>query len=239
MDRPPMELCVTGLLRTCKRINMEACAVLYGWNNFAFDGGLVKYRDCYTCRSCGRKENKWNHGPNDNYYDGIAFAYMYDFLSHIGKENRLRIRSLQITFCASNFYFKNPKRKGERSDLAQAIPTESSYVERALELLSFGHNLLTVTIKLNDRSYCSRRGLRFDEGFDKEDLRRASKLCYMLFRASSQSKLIQQLEKIQGIDRLFIEFYNNYVNLDFKEIRLEQVMQRKANDDLNASNSEI
>ena len=231
-----------GLLTTCRRINMEASAVLYGSNEFTFYSEYFKNCGTFQCRYCNRHQrnddyhSNYDHPSNDHPNDGRSrdsqFAHVYAFLSSIGKENRLRIRTLLIKFSAGDFRLNLSERKtASEEDLHQDDLARGLYIGRAMELFSYAHNLSTITLMIDDCQYRPSRDLkRIDRDRDEKDFKRAKKLLHGWFhRNPPRLQLVQQIKKVQGIDKLVIQLYNDRSKYLCKVDHLEHAMLKKTN----------
>ena len=158
------------------------------------------------------------------------------FYSTLAKPSIFRIRKILIMIGCEDFFFRAKQKWGLMG---------SSHIGRALELLSYGHNLSAITIRLEDFEiftaewYNKRNARSYDEGSvrpdednndEEDDSKRAWKLFNALFIDPPKTILEQQILKVQGIDRLSIKYFNPRVkwNLENKVIeRWEKIMYSK------------
>ena len=106
-----------SLLVTCKLVNQEASAVLYGCNKYLFDDRP------YTSGETG--------------IPACDFTYLYSWLRHIGAENRKRLQWIQLHFRTPVFCYC----WGERVTRTQTQHTGAPYLIKVFELLERGHGL--------------------------------------------------------------------------------------------------
>lgn len=111
--------------------------------------------------------------------------FLYPWLCLIGTQNRWRLRDIWLIFAKKNFFYC----RGETNTFTSKTVTGTGgeYLVDALELLAGGHALTTMHIVLDDTMG------------DQEIL------FQHLFRRSSESRLIRQMEDFSGLEQLSLD----------------------------------
>lgn len=139
------------------------------------------------------------------------FMFFYSWLRLIGTQNRLRLRKIWLVFAKKKFFYC----RGETNTFTSKTVTGTGgeYLVDALELLAGGHALTTMHIVLDDSMG------------DEENL------FQHLFRRSSESRLIRQMEDFSGLEQLSLDegldedslktYPEAYASFRFVKMRME------------------
>ena len=121
------------ILKTCKTVHEEACNVLYGKNEFAFDD----YDHCCTKRNGTIAEKDVDKDEALHSTDIIDLPF---FLQAIGARNRSRIRKILLAFYDYIFF----QCSWEPKPAIRAFGGQ--YLAKAFQLLSEDHSLVSLNI---------------------------------------------------------------------------------------------
>lgn len=139
------------------------------------------------------------------------FMFFYSWLRLIGTQNRLRLREIWLIFARKKFFYC----RGEANTFTfkTVTGTGAEYLVDALELLAGGHALTTMHIVFND-------------SMGDEEV-----LFQHLFRRSSESRLIRQMEDFSGLEQLSLDeeldedslktYPEAYASFRFVKLRME------------------
>ena len=126
-----------ALIRTCQQAHEEGTNVLYGVNIFRFDDipydmtptGYIGSRSAFILPQC-------------------EMTFLYAFLSHIGKANRLKMRHLRLEFFSDAFvtFPEGPGRYNIWQSYGKGGYGGAVYVSEALDLLTDSHRLQTLKV---------------------------------------------------------------------------------------------
>ena len=177
------------LMQTCQQAHDESTSVLYGDNTFRFD-----------------------YVPYDDFWD------FYPFLSVIGRENRMKLRHLDLRFNTCTTFAGTPFAVREVDTVwdtkHKSDPTMTSSTCNALDFLSERHRLQSLVLRFQG-SYWGAARFSFCFSKDSEVYRSLTQ-----FKAISKLKCCVDMDGLYEIDDAKYAVYEKAVN-NYHELRAE------------------